>query len=144
MIYKAKVILNKSDVNLVASNQSPNDLVTDIRYKMLSIKGEAMSDDGSSVDYNKVRDSQSFNEYKVLVQQLKFVDLKSLTADQLQSFLINIYNSLVIHSIIEGLLSDKEATSTVARLGLYASASYCINDMIFSLNDIENGLLRRN
>lgn len=57
MIYKAKVVLNNSDANLVASTQSPNDLVTNIRYKMLSIKGEAMSDDGSYVDYNKVRNS---------------------------------------------------------------------------------------
>ena len=60
------------------------------------------------------------------------------------AFLINLYNSMVIHAIIEDLLPEKEATSTTARLTMYATASYNIGGMIYSLNDVENGLLRRN
>jgi hypothetical protein len=35
---------------------------------MLEIKGEAMSEDGSSVDYSKVKTSEAFAQYKEMVQ----------------------------------------------------------------------------
>ena len=111
---------------------------------MLGIKSEAMSSNGSSVDYSKVKESPSFHKYKDTVKQLAFVDLKPLQENEKTAFLINLYNSMTIHAIIEDLLPEKDATSTVSRLQLYATASYQIGNMVFSLNDIENGLLRRN
>lgn len=76
--WKDKKVMNESgnDENLTPSEKTPVELVAEIRKRMLSIKGQAMSDDGSSVDYAKVRDSESFAEYKQLVKQLKFVQLK--------------------------------------------------------------------
>lgn len=46
--------------------------------------------------------------------------------------------------MINGMLPEKDQTNTFARLKLYATASYMIGNMPFSLNDIENGLLRSN
>lgn len=130
--------------DLQQTDKTPTQLVGEIRKKMLMIKGSAMSEDGSSVDYTKVRESEGFAEYTQLVKQLKFVDMGQLSADEMKAFLINIYNSLVIHSIINGLLNPAKAGSTVDRVTLYATASYNIGNMIYSLNDMENGLLRAN
>lgn len=72
--------MNLADKNesLVPTEKNPVELVADIRKKMLAIKGEAMTEDGMSVNYDLVKDSESFSQYKNLVKQLKFVELKEL------------------------------------------------------------------
>ena len=78
--WKDKVIMNQADKDetLVPIEKNPVELVADIRKKMLAIKGESMSEDGMSVNYDLVKDSESFAQYKTLVKQLKFVELKEL------------------------------------------------------------------
>lgn len=78
----------------------PTKLVAQIRKKMLMVKGAAMSEEGDSVDYSKVKESQAFADYLKLVKQLKHVDMASLSQNERKAFLINLYNSLVIHAII--------------------------------------------
>ena len=61
-----------------------------------------------------------------------------------KAFYINLYNCLVIHSLIERRLEKVLFSGTLGRLKLYATSSYNIGGEIFSLNDIENGVLRGN
>jgi hypothetical protein len=70
--------------------------------------------------------------------------VSALSAEEQKAFWINIYNSLVVHAIVEELLPPQKATKTLDRLQLYATASYRVNHFVFSLNDIENGILRGN
>ena len=56
------------------------------------------------------------------------------------AFFINVYNSLTIHAVAAlGGPAD-----LLSRLRLYAEASYRIGPYVYSLNDIENGVLRGN
>ena len=112
-----------------------------MRHKTLQLKSEAI---GDSVNYTVLRDSKTFQEYKELTYLLADMDLQSLSHDEQKAFWINLYNTLVIHAIIEGMLPIEKSTSTFARLELYATASYKVGHFIFSLNDIENGILRAN
>jgi hypothetical protein len=103
--YKSKEVLNEDistydDVATISTNK----LISDIRFKMLAIKAESMSSDGGLVNYDNIKKSQSFQEYLSLVSKLQFIDMKSLSHYERQSFLINIYNCLIMHAIIDGKL----------------------------------------
>lgn len=117
-------------------------LVEDIRKALLAIKSEAMSSDGSRTDYSSVGRSATYRAYLGLVQQLGGVSLSQLEPRERKACLINLYNCLIVHAIVGGLLNEKGGT--LARMKLYASAAYNIGGSLFSLNDLENGILRGN
>lgn len=98
----------------------------------------------TNVDYKLIRGSQAFKDYKDYASELCSFDVSALSAEEQKAFWINIYNSLVVHAIVEELLPLQKATKTLHRLQLYATASYRVNQFVFSLNDIENGILRAN
>jgi len=138
--WKKKQVLNAKDDAPVSAVGL--DLVEELRNQMLAIKSGAMSGDGSKVAYSKLKQSTEFGKYKELVGQLKNLNLESLSLNQRKATLINLYNSLIVDAIINDLLDVNGGT--LARLKLYASASYNIGGTLLSLNDIENGLLRCN
>jgi len=140
-----KKILNlPQDGNPVeTSSGSSADVVKKIRQTILGLKSDHTSEDGLSVNYEAICKAEEFNSYKQLVTELHNIKLDTLNESEKKSFLINIYNSLVIHAIITGLL-DGFPGGTINRLRMYASASYIIGNIPYSLNDIENGLLRGN
>lgn len=80
------------------------DLVKDIRYSLLTLKGDFMDSAGTSVRYDMIQKSPKYLKYLELVHQLESVDMNEMTLQERKAFLINIYNSLVIHALVEGLL----------------------------------------
>jgi Protein of unknown function, DUF547 len=64
----------------------------------------------------------------------------ALSEQDRKAFFINIYNSLVIHALI----AMGQPQWLGSRLQRYATASYTIGAQTYSLNDIENGILRGN
>ena len=86
--------------------------------------------------------SDAFAEFVGLTHLLKNLDIGSISPQERKAFMINIYSSLTIHGLVNGVLGD--ASSTTSRLKFYASVSYNINGLVFSLNDIEHGILRGN
>jgi hypothetical protein len=138
--WKKKQVLNAKDDAPVGAVGL--DLVEELRKQMLAIKSRAMSSDGSKVAYSKLKQSAEFVKYKELVAQLTNLNLETLSLNQRKAALINLYNSLIVDAIINDLLDVNGGT--LARLKLYASASYNSGGTLLSLNDIENGLLRCN
>jgi hypothetical protein len=126
-----------------SSTESLTSLVSKMRLTMLNLKGDFMDASGTSVRYDLIKGSPKFQEYLSLTRQLKFVNMSEMNQNERKAFLINIYNSLVIHSLVEGLLK-KFPGGSLSRLQMYSSASYNIGGEVYSLNDIENGLLRGN
>mmetsp|Transcript_26795 Transcript_26795/g.39740 ORF Transcript_26795/g.39740 Transcript_26795/m.39740 type:complete len:303 (-) Transcript_26795:119-1027(-) len=118
------------------------DLVTQMRRTILGIKSDHMNELGTSVDYTGIRSSPKFAEYLDIVRQLKTVDERQMPTLERKAFFINVYNSLVIHALVNGLI--KHDSSFFSRLRMYATASYNIGGRVYSLNDIENGILRGN
>lgn len=94
------------------------------------------------MDYLGMRTSDAFSDYIEWTQQLQTLDIGSLSPQERKAFMINIYNCLAIHGLIDGVLGDP--TSTTSRLKFYASVSYIIHGLAFSLNEIEHGILRGN
>lgn len=141
--WTSKQVLNEVQAGADDEPVSAAALARSLRTSLLRLKSEYMAEDGSSVDYDALKRSEAFKEYVKLTADLKKISLLDLSPPARKAFLINVYNSLCIHALTEGLLGYFPGGS-LSRLKLYAKASYQIGTEVFSLNDIENGVLRNN
>ena len=95
--------------------------------------------DGRSVDYDGMRNSEAFAEYLVLAGALDGVDLRALdTQNARLAFWINLYNALVLHSVLESGVAES-VREDEAFFDRYA---YRVGGFTFTASDIEHGVLR--
>jgi hypothetical protein len=93
------------------------------------------------VDYAAMKGSPEYRNYQALASQLQSFDLLSLSSiGEKKAFWINLYNTIVIHSIVElGITSSVKEISD-----FFINSSYQIGEFIFSAQEIEHGILRAN
>ena len=125
------------------------DIPLGMKEMLVAYKREFMNEEGSAVNYKAISSSPLFEEYKSFARSLSTLNLPQLTQAEKMSFFINTYNMLTIHGLVEGKLVENKIARFIigpisARLRFYASMSYNIGGYIFSLNDIEGGVLRGN
>ncbi|XP_058471468.1 uncharacterized protein zgc:152951 isoform X2 [Solea solea] len=111
-----------------------------LREMILKLFSEHLSADGKSVDYKGMSANPVFERYCELAIQLQRVELLSLSREEKLAFFINIYNALVIH----GALRLGVPTNIWQRYRFFNYVSYLIGGEVFTLQDIENGVLRGN
>ncbi|XP_010771440.1 uncharacterized protein isoform X2 [Notothenia coriiceps] len=111
-----------------------------LRELILKLFSEHLSADGKSVDYKGMSGDPAFERYCELAIQLQRVELLSLSREEKLAFFINIYNALVIH----GNLRLGAPTNMLQRYKFFNYVSYLIGGELFTLQDIENGVLRGN
>lgn len=111
-----------------------------LREMILKLFSEHLSADGKSVDYKGMSVDPAFERYSELAIQLQRVELLTLTREEKLAFFINIYNALVIH----GNLRLGAPTNMWQRYRFFNYVSYLIGGEVFTLQDIENGVLRGN
>uniref|UniRef100_H3BF16 DUF547 domain-containing protein n=1 Tax=Latimeria chalumnae TaxID=7897 RepID=H3BF16_LATCH len=98
----------------------------------LTLKGEYMTEDGKGVNYAALKGSEAFQQYILITQQLRLLDLHSLK---------DTYNALTLH----GLASRDTIPQSVLEVdGFWKTTAYNIGGFEFSLDDIEHGILRAN
>ncbi|KAL0183810.1 hypothetical protein M9458_019506, partial [Cirrhinus mrigala] len=93
-----------------------------------------------TVDYKAMSRSLYFERYCDLAVQLQQVELLSLSREEKLAFFINVYNALVIH----GNLRLGFPKNIWQRYRFFNYVSYFIGGQVFTLQDIENGVLRGN
>ncbi|XP_063070524.1 uncharacterized protein zgc:152951 isoform X1 [Engraulis encrasicolus] len=111
-----------------------------LRNLILKLFANHLSSDGKSVDYKAMSRSPSFEQYCDLAVQLQRVELDSLSREDKLAFFINVYNALVIH----GNVSLGFPKNLWQRYRFFNYVSYLIGGEVFTLQDIENGVLRGN
>ncbi|XP_062313025.1 uncharacterized protein zgc:152951 isoform X1 [Osmerus eperlanus] len=116
------------------------ELSTILREMILKLFSEHLSADGKCVDYKAMSLSPVFERYCDLAVQLQRVELLSLSREEKLAFFINTYNALVIH----GHLRLGAPTNMWQRYRFFNYVSYLIGGEVFTLQDIENGVLRGN
>lgn len=93
--------------------------------------------------YRKMKHSEEFKEYVNKTRKLRNIDLAPLSEDEKKAFFINVYNCLILHAIAwkrnKSIFGEK-----LGRLFFYGCSSYYIGNSVYSLNDIEHGILRGN
>lgn len=93
------------------------------------------------VDYASMKESPEYLAFTKTTGLLRSFDVAQLaTPDEKTAFWIDLYNALVIHGIVE--LNIKASVQEVANF--FKSVSYQIGEFVFSLDDIEHGILRAN
>jgi hypothetical protein len=116
-----------------------------LRRAMNALRAEAISADGATVDYARLRQSAAYDSYCTqLTPQLRAFDLATLNTRAARlAFWINIYNALVIDAVIAYAIQRSVAESFYG-LAFFRRAAYQIGGLRFSLDDIEHGVLRAN
>jgi hypothetical protein len=92
------------------------------------------------VDYRGISKSHKFEAYVRATAELKRVDLFSLSVSEKIAFFVNVYNALVVH----GFVVLGPPTNHLKRYRFFSSTSYIVSGRCYSLNDLENGVLRSN
>jgi hypothetical protein len=135
---KNTLILNDGPVS---PTQEDIDIAARLRGEMNRLKGEFYNLDQGKVDYRAMRSSEAYRDYVTNSALLQTLDPSELsTREQKLAFWINIYNTLVIHGIIE--LDIKESVREVPQF--FRKFSYDINGSAYTPDDIEHGILRGN
>lgn len=106
-----------------------------IRKLLRRLQGKFMSEDGRKIDYVGVQGSDMYPEFLRGVDALVNIDPAPLSADERKSFFINVYHVLTIHALT---LYGKRIA------GFYTRMAYTIGGHVYSLDDIEHGVLRDN
>ncbi|TRZ01052.1 hypothetical protein DNTS_033667 [Danionella cerebrum] len=116
------------------------ELAESLRNLILKLYSDHLSEDGKMVNYEALSSSVFFERYCDLAVQLQRMELLSLSREETLAFFINIYNTLVIH----GNLRLGFPRNIWQRYRFFNYVSYFIGGQLFTLQDIENGVLRGN
>ncbi|XP_078683565.1 uncharacterized protein LOC144917416 [Branchiostoma floridae x Branchiostoma belcheri] len=111
-----------------------------LQVLMKKIYAQHISSDGKTVDYMGIARDTNFKVVENVTYELQRARLETLSKEETMAFFINIYNCIVIHWNARmgspgGLLS---------RGKLFFKARYILGGELYSLGDIENGILRAN
>jgi hypothetical protein len=138
MRFRSSIILNKREPSADIFDQ-PIDIA--LALAMADLKAQFIDLERGIVRYKEIGGSEEFERYRDLTSGLRSFDLRTLeTRDQRLAFWINIYNTAVIHGVIE--LGLERSVKEFRRF--FDRVAYEIGEYRFSLNDIEHGLLRGN
>jgi len=100
------------------------------------------------VDYIRIEESEIFNTGLLpILAKLAFVSITPLleNANQCKAFFINIYNLMNIHAMVVRYRKEKKLDLHVLQRPLfYSQYKYNIGGQIYTLSDIEQGILRKN
>jgi hypothetical protein len=131
-------ILNEGEAE--PTDKSANIIAQELNSQVLKLYGKFLNEKGTAVDYKGLGLSEEFKELKSKTLLLRNVDLSALDEDEKLAFFINLYNVLVIHANVEIGFPK----SAMQRSSFFSGASYQIGPHVYSLNDIEHGILRAN
>jgi len=91
-------------------------------------------------DYTRFARSPEFAELRVAARALADFDCAALHIGLRLAFWLNVYNALVLHAVVA-----RRALAGVRSLGdFFTGSQYMIGGHVFSLDEIEHGLLRVN
>jgi len=132
--------------------KSESQLITDLQNQINNLYEHFSSHSATSssiplVNYSALAKSEDFSFFKLSVAKLQKFNLNYFrenpsTTKNLEEvcFFTNIYNILVIH----GIIAVGAPQNAIQRAKFFSHVAYNIGGLIFSLNDIEHGILRGN
>ncbi|MFC1824001.1 DUF547 domain-containing protein [Thermodesulfobacteriota bacterium] len=124
-----------------AKSPSAGDLGADLMLGIRDLKEKFYDMNRGRIDYGAMKRSTEYTQYQGLAAQLLGFDLKELrTAAQKKAFWINLYNTIVVHGIVE--LGVNASVKEVP--DFFRNVAYQIGNDAFSAEEIEHGILRAN
>ena len=112
-----------------------------LKDSMNILRGAFFDTKRGRVSYEQMQRSEAYREYVELSYSLKKMELKELKSrEERLAFWINLYNVIVIHGVIK--LGIRDSVKEVRNF--FRRVQYQIDDMFFTPDDIEHGILRGN
>jgi len=133
--------------NLATSGMQPSaELAEKLKQTLDDLKLSVMDAEGTSVDYDALRDSEAYEKYHVeCLSVLNSFDPDLLSSVQARrAFWINLYNALVLDAVIDFGVKKSVTEGRLGMLTFFRRAAYSVNGERVSLEDIEHGILRGN
>ena len=134
----ARKVLN--DEPPAAGDATASNVAEALRKLRNELKREALDENGQ-VDYAQLRTSPTFAEMEKTSALLHAVDPNEMTHDDTRiTFWLNLYNVLAIHGVLA--LGIRESVMEIP--SFFGVVAYRVGDFVLTLDEIENGVLRRN
>ncbi len=122
------------------------DLAADLKRAMDGMIVSAINSQGMSVDYESLRSSAAYSEYRrecsARLGEFRPEDLPS--EDARRAFWINLYNVLILDAVIAFGVQRSVTEGRLGVLTFFRRAAYYVAGLRMSLDDIEHGILRGN
>ena len=123
-----------------ASGASASEAAEALRKLSNELKQEALDERGQ-VDYAKLRGSATYVALARTSELLRSVDPAEMSEDSARiAFWINLYNVLAIHGVLA--LGIRESVMEIP--SFFGVVAYRVGEHVLTLDEIENGVLRRN
>jgi hypothetical protein len=95
---------------------------------------------GKCVDYKGISTSSEYKEFVNSTLLLHDVNLSELSETEIKVLFLNLYNALTIHSYVaKGI-----PLTATEKLNIINTVGYKIGKFVYSLNEMEHGILRGN
>jgi len=140
----ADIVILNDELENAKEAGSTEEIVKRMRVIITRLKGKYMSEDGSCVNYKEMGTSEEFKEYVTTVQQLNAVQLNKLSQDELKCLFLNLYNSLTVHAMIHQSTLGGLPAAPKDVAGFWRIHCYKVGGFVYSLDDMEHGVLRAN
>jgi hypothetical protein len=135
-----RFVLNESE-KIAPSSATSGDMAQELKSRIDNLKLDFFDLERGGVNYEGLKDSDAFEEYKAATKGLICLNLNKLsTRESKLAFWINLYNALVVHGILG--LNIRQSVKEVR--SFFKAVCYNVGGYIFSLDDIEHGILRGN
>ncbi len=132
-------VLNLRGVGVAEISQQ--DIIRELQQAISAIVKGYVNPAENQIQYAALRDSQEYRRYQKAAGLLQKFNVAVLKKPNLRlAFWLNIYNFLVL----DGILEFGVSASVQHVKGFFTKAAYRLGEYLFSLNDIEHGILRNN
>jgi hypothetical protein len=133
-----KILLNDGEPT---GEFDPKEMAASLKRAMSTLKGAFIDAERGRVAYERMQQSETYQDFLKLSNNLKNMDLAALAGrEEKIAFWINLYNVIVIHGVIA--LGIKDSVKEV--WNFFRRVHYQIGEHFFSPDDIEHGILRGN
>mmetsp|Transcript_18217 Transcript_18217/g.41375 ORF Transcript_18217/g.41375 Transcript_18217/m.41375 type:complete len:500 (-) Transcript_18217:287-1786(-) len=125
----------------VWNNRVDDPLITvrECKKKFSALQSRYTDSDGL-IDYAAISKDSDFWKFAESTCEFQKLDVSSLNLSQKKAFFINLYNLMVLHAFAQVGIPQ----TSFRRMSFFDTVGYSVGGHFFSLNDIENGILRGN
>lgn len=109
-----------------------------LRSRLQAVMDRFTSDAGHLVDYEALGISDEFRELCLAGMELQRTVLTELGHREKIAFFANLFNAMVLH----GYVTLGPPTNLHQRIHFFNHTCYTVGGLIYSLSDIEHGILR--
>ena len=139
-------ILNEFDNPDQLPRNAGVEITGELKRFMDMAKISAMDEQGTFVDYDELRDSPPYLEYRQSCSpRLRYFDPGLFSSPEEQiAFWINLYNALIMDGVIAKKVTQSVGSNPLRLLAFFRQTAYNVGGQRMNTDDIENGVLRGN